>query len=374
MVDLVNQHNRMRKELTAGINKVIDEASFIHGPAVEDFEQELAQYLNIDHVIGCANGTDALKLALMALDLPRGSEVIVPAFTFVAPAEVTALLGLKPVFADVNPYTFTIETQSLEELISDDTRAIIPVHLFGQCADMENITNIASKHNLYVIEDNAQALGAKYYFSDGTEKQAGTMGHIGCTSFFPSKNLGCMGDGGAIFTDNPELKNTLRILKNHGQSSRNYEYERIGLNSRLDGMQAAILNVKLPHLDDFIERRQKVAYHYEKALLNNQKISTPYTDQQTTHTFHQYTLKMEPEERAALCSFLEEHQIPSKIYYPLPLHQHEAYRNISRVPEEGLPNSESLSKSVLSIPIHSELEEQQLQHITTTLNNFFVTT
>ena len=371
MVDLINQHNRLRKELDPAINKVIDQAAFIQGNEVTSFEKELASLLNSRYCISCANGTDALKLALMALDLPRGSEVIIPSFTFVSPAEVTALLGYTPVFADVSPHCFNIDIEKIEDLITDKTRAIIPVHLFGQCADMENILKIADKHNLYVIEDTAQALGTAYTFSDGTQKQAGTMGDIGCTSFFPSKNLGCMGDGGAIFTNNKQLADPVRIFKNHGQDNQTYHYKYIGLNSRLDTMQAAVLNVKLPQLRDFIVRRQKVAEHYDKALLNNQNVTVPHREEQSTHSFHQYTLKTDPKYRDALLKFLQEKQIPSKVYYPMPLHLHEAYKNNGRFNREELTNSEKLSEMVFSLPVHTEMEEDQLQYITANINQFF---
>ena len=325
--------------------------------------------MNVNHVIPCGNGTDALQIAMMALNLSAGDEVIVPAFTYVATAEVIGLLGLKPVLVDVDPDTFNIDTKLIQEAITDKTRLIVPVHLFGQCADMETIMNIAQKHNLYVIEDTAQAIGANYTFSDGSEKKAGTIGHIGTTSFFPSKNLGCYGDGGAIFTNNDELASSIRMISNHGQAKQ-YYHEVIGVNSRLDSIQAAILNVKLPYLGAFNHARQFVAKRYDEAYKDIKFLQTPFREPNSTHVFHQYTLKIKNGKRDELKKYLADNGIPSMIYYPLPLNHQKAYQSISS-PIGNLTVSESLCNQVLSLPVHTEFEEEQIDYIIQHIKIFF---
>ena len=360
MVDLKNQYNKIKPEIDAAIQQVIESSAFIKGQKLFDFEQNLAQYLSVKHVIGVGNGTDALQIALMSLGLEQGSEIITPAFTFVATAEVIALLGFKPVFADVDKDSFCITTQTIEKLITPQTRAIVPVHLFGQNADMEPILQLAKAHNLYVIEDACQSIGAEYTFSDGKKMRSGCMGDVGCTSFFPSKNLGCYGDGGAIFTDNDKLAAKMRILANHGMEQR-YHYDMIGVNSRLDTMQAAILNVKLKYLDEYIAARNIAAEYYDKAFSDCEKIKIPVRSKNSSHVFHQYTIQLQGINRDELQKQLAKKSIPTMIYYPIPLHlqkAYEAYRG------EHLPVSEQLSKTVLSLPMHTELEEEQLEFIT----------
>lgn len=324
MVDLKKQYQHIKQDVDAAIHSVLDSCAFINGKPVEDFAQNLSTYLNVKYVIPCANGTDALQIALMALGLEPGDEVITPSFTFIATTEVIALLRLKPVFVEVDPKTFCIDPSSIEKAITPKTRAIVPVHLYGQNANMEEIMKIAERHNLYVIEDNAQAIGADYIFSDGTKKKSGTIGTIGCTSFFPSKNLGCYGDGGAIFTNDDNIAARLKMVANHGQSVR-YYHDLVGCNSRLDTIQAAVLNVKLKKLDEYIAARQKAAHYYSKTLGVNSKITTPFIAPYTTHVFHQYTILLEGANRNDLNKFLADNGIPSMIYYPVPAHKQKMF-------------------------------------------------
>lgn len=365
MVDLKGQYQKIKTEVDAAMNEVISSTSFINGPAVKEFQSDLETYLNIKHVIPCANGTDALQIAMMALDLKQGDEVITANFTYVATAEVIGLLGLSPVLVDVNQDTFNIDIESIERNITSKTKAIVPVHLFGQCADMERIMAIAKKHNLYVIEDTAQAIGADYSFSDGKNFKAGTIGTIGCTSFFPSKNLGCFGDGGAIFTNNDELAKKIRMIAHHGQSVQ-YVHEVLGVNSRLDSIQAAILKIKLKHLDEYALSRNKVAEFYDKAFSNHSKIKIPSRSKNSTHVFHQYTLQIIGYDRTELREKLTEHGIPAMIYYPIPLHKQNAYKN-ERFKTKDFPITQKLCDTVLSLPMHTELEEETLNYITNTL-------
>ena len=365
MVDLKGQYQKIKTEVDAAMNEVISSTSFINGPAVKEFQSNFETYLNIKHVIPCANGTDALQIAMMALDLKQGDEVITANFTYVATAEVIGLLGLSPVLVDVNQDTFNIDIESIERNITSKTKAIVPVHLFGQCADMERIMAIAKKHNLYVIEDTAQAIGADYSFSDGRNFKAGTIGTIGCTSFFPSKNLGCFGDGGAIFTNNDELAKKIRMIAHHGQSVQ-YVHEVLGVNSRLDSIQAAILKIKLKHLDEYALSRNKVAEFYDKAFSNHSKIKIPSRSKNSTHVFHQYTLQIIGYDRTELREKLTEHGIPAMIYYPIPLHKQNAYKN-ERFKTNDFPITQKLCDTVLSLPMHTELEEETLNYITNTL-------
>ena len=365
MVDLKGQYQKIKTEVDAAMNEVISSTSFINGPAVKEFQSNFETYLNIKHVIPCANGTDALQIAMMALDLKQGDEVITANFTYVAPAEVIGLLGLSPVLVDVNQDTFNIDIDSIERNITSKTKAIVPVHLFGQCADMERIMAIAKKHNLYVIEDTAQAIGADYSFSDGRNFKAGTIGTIGCTSFFPSKNLGCFGDGGAIFTNNDELAKKIRMIAHHGQSVQ-YVHEVLGVNSRLDSIQAAILKIKLKHLDEYALSRNKVAEFYDKAFSNHSKIKIPSRSKNSTHVFHQYTLQIIGYDRSELREKLTEHGIPAMIYYPIPLHKQNAYKN-ERFKTNDFPITQKLCDTVLSLPMHTELDEETLNYITNTL-------
>ena len=365
MVDLKGQYQKIKTEVDASMNEVISSTSFINGPAVKEFQSDFETYLNIKHVIPCANGTDALQIAMMALDLKQGDEVITANFTYVATAEVIGLLGLSPVLVDVNQDTFNIDIESIERNITSKTKAIVPVHLFGQCADMERIMAIAKKHNLYVIEDTAQAIGADYSFSDGRNFKAGTIGTIGCTSFFPSKNLGCFGDGGAIFTNNDELAKKIRMIAHHGQSVQ-YVHEVLGVNSRLDSIQAAILKIKLKHLDEYALSRNKVAEFYDKAFSNHSKIIIPSRSKNSTHVFHQYTLQIIGYDRSELREKLTEHGIPAMIYYPIPLHKQNAYKN-ERFKTNDFPITQKLCDTVLSLPMHTELDEETLNYITNTL-------
>jgi len=365
MVDLKGQYQKIKTEVDAAMNEVISSTSFINGPAVKEFQSNFETYLNIKHVIPCANGTDALQIAMMALDLKQGDEVITANFTYVATAEVIGLLGLSPVLVDVNQDTFNIDIESIERNITSKTKAIVPVHLFGQCADMERIMAIAKKHNLYVIEDTAQAIGADYSFSDGRNFKAGTIGTIGCTSFFPSKNLGCFGDGGAIFTNNDELAKKIRMIAHHGQSVQ-YVHEVLGVNSRLDSIQAAILKIKLKHLDEYALSRNKVAEFYDKAFSNHSKIKIPSRSKNSTHVFHQYTLQIIGYDRTELREKLTEHGIPAMIYYPIPLHKQNAYKN-ERFKTNDFPITQKLCDTVLSLPVHTELDEETLNYITNTL-------
>jgi len=365
MVDLTSQYEKIRAEVNAGIQEVIDTTTFIKGGKVNDFQKSLENYLGVKHVIPVGNGTDALQIALMALDLKPDDEVITPTFTFIATAEVVALLGLTPVVVDVDFDTFNISIESLKKAITPRTKAIVPVHLFGQNADMEAIMEVAKEHNLYVLEDACQSIGSVYTFSDGKKVQSGCMGDIGCTSFFPSKNLGCFGDGGAIFTNNDELAAKMRSIANHGMVVR-YYHDVVGVNSRLDSIQAAILEVKLKHLDEYISARQKAAAYYDKAFAGNEKLTIPVRTEKSTHVFHQYTLKLNNVDRSALQKSLEEKGIPAMIYYPVPLHLQKAYKD-ERYEEGDFPVAERLCECVLSLPMHTELDDEQLKYITSNL-------
>jgi dTDP-4-amino-4,6-dideoxygalactose transaminase len=361
MVDLQGQYLKIKKEVDEEIQRVIDNTAFINGPIVKEFQTSLEQYLKVKHVIPCANGTDALQCALMALGLRPGDEVITTSFTFIATAEVIALLRLTPIVVDVFSDTFCIDPKAIENAITPKTKAIVPVHLFGQCANMEEILRIAKKHNLFVVEDNAQAIGADYIFSDGTVKKSGTMGDIGCTSFFPSKNLGCFGDGGAIFTNDDALAEMLRCIVNHGMQVR-YYHDYIGVNSRLDSVQAAVLQIKLKHLDEYNAARLHAADYYSKGFKNCSNLQTPVTASFTNHVFHQYTLKAKNVDRNKLQTFLQEKNIPAMIYYPVPLHEQKAYLD-PRYKKGDFPVSEMLCQQVISLPMHTELDAEQQDYI-----------
>lgn len=361
MVDLKTQYLRLKGEIDAAMAEVLETTQFIKGPQVKRFEDNLAAYLGGGQVVSCANGTDSLQIAMMALGYQPGDEVITASFTYVATAEVIALLKLKPVLVEVNPDTFTIDPAAIEAAITPKTKAIVPVHLFGQCADMEAIMKIAAKHNLHVIEDNAQAIGADYIFSDGTRKKSGTIGTVGSTSFFPSKNLGCYGDGGALNTNDTELAKKLRMIANHGQSVQ-YVHDEIGVNSRLDTLQAAVLDVKLKYLDDFAARRRAVADYYDAAFKGITNIKTPVRVANSTHVFHQYTLLLNNVNRDDVRKKLADKGVPSMIYYPIPLHMQKAYKD-ERYKEGMFPVTEQLCKSVLSLPIHTEFEKEELEFI-----------
>ena len=361
MVDLAAQMAPIRSEIDAAIASVLDTTSFIQGPAVKNFVSQLSQYIGGAEVIPCANGTDALQIAMMALGLEPGDEVMVPVFTYVATAEVIALLRLKPVFVDVDANSFNLDPNALANKLTSKTKAIVPVHLFGQCADMAPILDFAQQHGLFVIEDTAQAIGAVYTFPDGTTMQAGTMGHIGTTSFFPSKNLGGYGDGGAIFTRDLVLAEQMRKIANHGQTKL-YHHGLVGVNSRLDSLQAAILGVKLAHLDRYASSRQAAAQKYDEAFGALEGVKIPFRAENSTHVFHQYTLTLPAEKRDAIQAFLEAAGVPCKVYYPIPLHLQEAYLHADAQPGD-YPISESLCQSVLSLPMHTELDEEQLQYI-----------
>jgi len=361
MVDLKSQYRKIKTEIDSSIANVIDSTEFINGAQVKIFQQQLEDYLHVKHVIPCGNGTDALQIALMSFGLKPGDEVITADFTFAATLEVIALLGLKPVIVDVNPSTFNISTNGIRNAITHRTKAIIPIHLFGQCCDMDSIMNIARENNLFVIEDSAQAMGSLCKFS-GNYLHAGTIGDIGCTSFFPSKNLGCYGDGGALMTNNDSLAQLASSIANHGMKVR-YQYDYIGINSRLDTIQAAILNVKLKHLDNYNKARQEVAAFYDKAFLNSPKITVPVRNPKSTHIFHQYTLFLEGVSRDGLKDHLQSKGIPSMIYYPIPLHLQKAYYYLG-YKEGDFPVTEMLCKSVISLPMHTELDKEQLQFIT----------
>ncbi|MCE2772049.1 MAG: DegT/DnrJ/EryC1/StrS family aminotransferase [Bacteroidetes bacterium] len=362
MVDLVTQYEKIQGEIDAAVLGVVRSAAYINGPEVKAFKSELEAYLGVKHVIPCANGTDALQIAMMALGLKPGDEVITADFTYVATAEVIALLGLTPVLVDVYPDTFDINVEELEKAIGPKTKAIVPVHLFGQCADMERILAVAKKHGLFVIEDTAQAIGSNYTFSNGTVAKAGTMGDIGCTSFFPSKNLGCYGDGGAMYTNSDDLAAKMQMIANHGQSVQ-YYHDSIGVNSRLDSIQAAILRIKLRHLDSYAAERNNAASYYDKAFAGSSKLRTPKRVKHSDHVFHQYTLQLNGVDRQGLRDHLAGKGIPSMIYYPVPLHMQKAYLD-PRYTEGMFPVTEQLCASVISLPMHSELEESTLEFIT----------
>ena len=365
MVDLQTQYTKIKEEIDAGIAEVINSASFIKGPKVAEFQAHLEQYTGAKHVINVGNGTDALQIALMGLGLQPGDEVITPTFTFIATAEVVALLGLTPVVVDVDWETMNMDIESVRRAITPHTKVIVPVHLFGQCANMEAIMELANEHHLYVIEDACQAIGAQYTFSNGVTKQAGTIGHIGCTSFFPSKNLGCYGDGGAIFTNDDVLADKMQAIANHGCHIR-YHHDEVGVNSRLDSIQAAVLDAKLPHLNEYIAARQKAAAYYDKAFADNEKLLIPGREPHSTHVFHQYTLRVVGADRDALREGLAARGIPAMIYYPVPLHQQKAYLD-PRYKDGDFPAAERLAACVLSLPMHTELDEEQLQFITSSV-------
>ena len=362
MVDLQRQYQKIKPEMDAAIQAVIDSAAFVKGAQVEQFARNLEAYTGAKHVIPVANGTEALQIALMALGLRPGDEVITPTFTFIATAEVVALLGLTPVVVDVEWGTMNMSVEAVRKAITPRTKAIVPVHLFGQCADMEPLLNLAREHHLYVVEDTAQAIGARYTFSDGRTAQAGTMGEIGCTSFFPSKNLGCYGDGGALFTNDDTLAETIRVIANHGMKVR-YHHDMIGVNSRLDTIQAAILDTKLPHLDEYIAARQAAADYYDRAFAGNEHILTPERAANSTHVFHQYTLRLVGVDRDQVRARLTEAQVPAMIYYPIPLHLQKAYQD-PRYKAGDFPVAEKLAACVLSLPMHTELDDEQLAYIT----------
>jgi UDP-2-acetamido-2-deoxy-ribo-hexuluronate aminotransferase len=368
MVDLRPQYLRIKDEIDKGIQEVLDTTMFIGGPKVNGFREQLEQYLGVKHVIPCANGTDALQIAMMALDLQPGDEVIVPAFTYVATAEVIGLLRLNPVMIDVDPATFNIDANLIEQAITPRTKAIVPVHLFGQSADMEAIMAIAHKHNLYVIEDNAQAIGGDYFHQDGTRQKTGIIGHFGCTSFFPSKNLGCYGDGGAIMTNDDDLAAKARIIANHGQT-RLYYHDKIGVNSRLDALQAVVLSAKLPHLDEYCDARRAAADIYDQAFAGIEGLTTPPRAAYSTHVFHQYTLQVDGGRRDALKAYLQERNIPAMIYYPVPLYGQAAFAPYWA--GGTLPVTEHLCGTVISLPMHSELSAEVLEYITTAVIQFF---
>ena len=366
MVDLHGQYMRIKAEVDAAVAEVIGSSAFINGPAVGRFASALAQYTGAAHVIPCGNGTDALQIALMALGLKPGDEVIVPAFTYVASAEVIALLGLRPVLVDVDRETFNTDIRFIERALTPRTRAVIPVHLFGQSCDMAPILDFAAAHGLYVVEDNAQSLGAVYTFPDGRCRHTGTLGHIGCTSFFPSKNLGCYGDGGALFTDDPALAERIRMTANHGQKVK-YHHDIVGCNSRLDTLQAAVLEVKLRHLDEYCSARREAAARYRSLLGGVDALELPAEAPFSSHVYHQYTLKIRGGLRDALKDFLASRGIPSMVYYPLPLHRQKAYAGDGR----GLKFAEELADSVLSLPMHTELDGQVQEMIAETVREFF---
>jgi len=368
MVDLVSQYEHIQEEIDAAMLNVVRSAAYIRGAELSAFEEELASYLGVEHVISCGNGTDALQIALMALGLNAGDEIITTSFTFIATVEVISLLGLTPVMVDVEPGTFNIDPSKIEEAITEKTKVILPVHLYGQCADLDKIMDIAERHNLYVIEDTAQAISADYTFADGSTKKAGTIGNIGCTSFFPSKNLGCFGDGGAMFTNDDDLASQMRMIANHGMKVR-YYHEVIGVNSRLDNLQAAVLRIKLRRLDDYREARNTVATYYDAAFDGVSQLETPERNPNSTHAFHQYTLKCKGIERNALRDYLAEHEIPSMIYYPVPLHQQKAFE-VTGKEQKSLPVTEELSEQVISLPIHTEMDDEQLERITTCVLDF----
>lgn len=371
MVDLQSQYRKIKAEIDTAIIDVIEKANFINGPDVSEFRSDLEKYLNVKHVIPCANGTDALQIALMALGLKPGDEVITPSFTYIATTEVIALLHLVPVFVDVLPDTFCIDPSKIEEVITPKTKAIVPVHLYGQCADMDAILAITKKHQLAVIEDTAQAIGATYTHKDGSISKAGTMGDIGCTSFFPSKNLGCYGDGGAMYTNDAHLGARLKMIANHGQVIK-YNHEVVGCNSRLDTIQAAILKIKLKDLDNYCSARQKVAAYYDSAFALVKQIKIPARNPKSSHVFHQYTVKLEGVDRAALVDYLSEHGIPSMIYYPLPAHKQGMFKSFGK-DNQYLPVTNLLTNQVLSFPIHTEMEEEQLAYITKHIIHFINT-
>lgn len=369
MVDLKSQYDKIQDEVDNAVLNVIRSTQFINGTEVKEFKKELEEYLDVKHVIPCANGTDALQIAMMALDLQPDDEVITANFTYVATAEVIALLKLKPVLVDVYPDTFDIDVEAIERAITPKTKAIVPVHLFGQAANMEAIMDVAKRHNLYVIEDTAQAIGCDYTFKDGTKQKVGTIGTIGCTSFFPSKNLGCYGDGGAIFTNDEELAIKLKQTANHGQSKQ-YIHNRVGVNSRLDSIQAAVLRIKLRQLDEYSNARNIAADFYDSAFANHPNLKTPKRVPFSNHVFHQYTLQLNDVDRGDIRTFLSDKGVPAMIYYPIPLHLQEAYTD-PRYKEGDFPVTEKLCSCVISLPMQTELDNEQLTYITQSVLDFF---
>ncbi len=369
MVDLKSQYHHIKDQIDKAVIECIAGATFINGPAVKEFQTNLEHYLGVKHVVPCANGTDSLQIAMMALDLKPGDEVICPAFTYVATAEVIGLLGLTPVMVDVDPQTFNITAQDIEKAITPKTKAIVPVHLYGQSCDMEPIMQLASKYNLYVIEDNAQAIGADYTFSDGRVAKTGTIGHIGSTSFFPSKNLGCYGDGGALLTNDDNLAQKMRMIANHGQEKK-YYHKVLGCNSRLDTIQAAILNIKLNYLDQYSTARNKMAAFYNEAFSAIEELEMPAIQHNSTHVFHQYTIKVKNRKRNELQQYLLELGIPSMIYYPLPLYKQEAFQQFVSA-DFSLVTTEQLCDEVLSLPIHTETNLEDMNFICSSIQSFF---
>ena len=369
MVDLKGQYNKIKTEVDQAVISCISSSAFINGPAVKEFQANLESYLGVKHVIPCANGTDSLQIAMMALELKPGDEVICPAFTYVATAEVIGLLGLTPVMVDVDPNTFNLTANEVEKAITPKTKAIVPVHLYGQSCDMEAILALATKYNLYVIEDNAQAIGADYTFSDGRKAKTGTIGHIGSTSFFPSKNLGCYGDGGALMTNDDTLAQKMRMIANHGQEKK-YYHKVLGCNSRLDTIQAAILNIKLRYLDEYSAARNKMAAYYDAAFSTINELEVPERQHNSTHVFHQYTLKVKNGTRNQLQSYLSDKGIPSMIYYPLPLYKQEAFQQFVSA-DFILDTTELLCDEVLSLPIHTEMNLDDINYICTSIQSFF---
>jgi UDP-2-acetamido-2-deoxy-ribo-hexuluronate aminotransferase len=368
MVDLKQQYQKIKNEVDAAVLDVLESSMFIGGPQVNSFAEKLSQYLDVKHVIPCANGTDALQIAMMALGLEPGDEVITPSFTYIATTEVIALLKLRPVFVEVDVQTFCVDPQAIRNAITSKTKAIVPVHLYGHSCKMEEIMAIANEHNLFVIEDNAQAIGSDYKFKNGTTKKTGTIGTVGCTSFFPSKNLGCYGDGGAIFTDDDELAEKLKMIANHGQKTK-YYHDVVGCNSRLDALQAAILNIKLPLLDSYIDARIKAADFYDKAFAGEDKITTPFRADYCKHVFHQYTLILENVDREDLVAFLAENNIPSMLYYPIPAHRQNMFAMFGGG-DFILEKTDWLTDRVISLPIHTELDEEQQNFITAKVLEF----
>jgi dTDP-4-amino-4,6-dideoxygalactose transaminase len=368
MVDLKGQYNKIKTEIDQAVISCIASTSFINGPAVKEFQLNLEHYLGVKHVIPCANGTDSLQIAMMALDLKPGDEVICPAFTYVATAEVIGLLGLTPVMVDVDPNTFNFTATAVEKAITSKTKAVVPVHLYGQSCDMEPIMKLAEKHNLYVIEDNAQAIGTNYTFSDGRVAKTGTIGHIGSTSFFPSKNLGCYGDGGALMTNDDELAKKMRMIANHGQSKK-YYHDVVGCNSRLDTIQAAVLRIKLRQLDNYIDARREVADYYDAFFGPIEGVKIPFRSHDSKHVFHQYTLTLEGHNRDGLNEFLAEREIPSMIYYPVPAHRQKMFESFGSGSLD-LPITDWLTKRVISLPIHTEMQKEQLELITQTIAEY----
>lgn len=369
MVDLLGQYEKIKEQIDKSILDVVQSTKFINGPEVTLFKEELEEYLGVKHVIPCANGTDALQIAMMALGLKPGDEVVTACFTYVATVEVIGLLNLKPVLVEADPNTFNINTEAIKQAITPKTKAIVPVHLYGQGANMEEVMKIAKEHNLFVIEDTAQAIGAKYTFNDGTVRTLGSIGDFGTTSFFPSKNLGCYGDGGAIFTNNDDFALAAKMIANHGQSKQ-YYHDKVGVNSRLDSIQAAVLRVKLPHLDGYIKSRIEVANFYDEAFAQEDWLETPFRDPKSTHVFHQYTLKTKGIDRDELRSFLADKGIPAMIYYPVPLHHQIAYADANLYQDSHFENTITLCKSVISLPMHTEMTREELVYITNSVKEF----